>query len=93
MKNRRSFLKTMAAATAGVMVAKPALTGCTSNVSDQFGELLPQRLLGSTGEKVTMLGLGGAHLLGRHLADDLVLRPAQVAALGRLRGLGRKPLG
>lgn len=29
---------------------------------DRLGELLPQRLLGKTGEYVTMLGLGGAHI-------------------------------
>ena len=29
---------------------------------DRLGELLPQRLLGKTGENVTMLGLGGAHI-------------------------------
>jgi predicted aldo/keto reductase-like oxidoreductase len=62
MKDRRTFLKTMAVATAGIMVAKPTLSGCSAAVSDRMGELLPQRLLGSTGEKVTMLGLGGAHI-------------------------------
>ncbi|MGB3585492.1 MAG: aldo/keto reductase [Tunicatimonas sp.] len=29
---------------------------------DRLGELLPQRKLGKTGETVTMLGLGGAHI-------------------------------
>lgn len=29
---------------------------------DRLGELLPQRALGKTGEYVTMLGLGGAHI-------------------------------
>jgi len=29
---------------------------------DRLGELLPQRAFGSTGEYVTMLGLGGAHI-------------------------------
>jgi aryl-alcohol dehydrogenase-like predicted oxidoreductase len=31
-------------------------------ISDRFGALLPQRPLGSTGELVTMLGTGGAHV-------------------------------
>src|SRR5258708_18121289 len=30
--------------------------------SDQLGQTLPRRLLGRTGEKVTMLGLGGFHV-------------------------------
>jgi aryl-alcohol dehydrogenase-like predicted oxidoreductase len=44
------------------MIAKPTLNGCTAVASDRIGDLLPQRFLGSTGEKVTMLGLGGAHI-------------------------------
>ena len=62
MKDRRSFLKTMAAATTGLLVARPSLTGCRSVTSDRVGDLLPLRMLGATGEKVTMLGLGGAHI-------------------------------
>nr|WKN37217.1 aldo/keto reductase [Tunicatimonas sp. TK19036] len=34
----------------------------TAPMQDRFGDLLPQRLLGKTGESVTMLGLGGAHI-------------------------------
>lgn len=64
MKDRRSFLKTMAAATAGILVANPTLKGCASAASDRIGELLPLRMLGSTGKKVTMLGLGGSHISG-----------------------------
>ena len=30
--------------------------------SDAFGELLSERPLGKTGESVTMLGTGGAHV-------------------------------
>ena len=52
----------MAAATAGLLVARSSLTGCSSMASDRVGELLPMRMLGATGEKVTMLGLGGAHI-------------------------------
>ena len=32
--------------------------------TDRVGELLPLRMLGRTGEKVTMLGLGGSHISG-----------------------------
>lgn len=38
--------------------------GCTGTgpASDRFGTLLPLRKLGATGEKVTMLGVGGYHI-------------------------------
>jgi len=62
METRREFLKTMAGCTAGIML--PFGMGCktTNPASDQLGELLPMRLLGNTGEKVTMLGIGGYHI-------------------------------
>ncbi len=62
METRRDFLKTMAGVTAGIML--PVGWGCKNPgpASDQFGELLPFRKLGSTGEKVTMLGTGGYHV-------------------------------
>jgi len=62
MENRRDFLKAMAGLTAGLML--PVGWGCRNAgpASDQFGELLPFRKLGTTGEKVTMLGVGGYHV-------------------------------
>ena len=62
MNDRRSFLKAMAAATAGILVPIKACDGTESVPSDRFGNLLPLRTLGATNEKVTMLGLGGAHV-------------------------------
>jgi len=52
----------MAGITAGMML--PAPWGCSgpSSGSDELGVLLPMRKLGSTGEKVTMLGVGGYHI-------------------------------
>lgn len=62
MKDRRTFIKTIAALTAGMMLPGGE-SGADSFVSrDRLGALLPQRLLGKTGERVTMLGLGGAHV-------------------------------
>ncbi|MFC2111681.1 aldo/keto reductase [Bacteroidota bacterium] len=58
--NRREFLLKLSAATAAVLVPFP-ISSCNANKSDKWGELLPQRLLGSTGEKISMLGLGGWH--------------------------------
>jgi aryl-alcohol dehydrogenase-like predicted oxidoreductase len=62
MENRRDFLRAMASLTAGVML--PVSWSCRNAgpASDQFGELLPLRKLGTTGEKVTMLGVGGYHV-------------------------------
>lgn len=62
MENRRSFIKTMAGATAGIMVPWGTIGGCNRIRSDKFGELLPLRTLGKTGQDVTMLGLGGYHV-------------------------------
>jgi len=62
MEKRRDFLRNMAGLTAGIML--PVGWGCSSSTSgsDQLGALLPMRKLGSTGEKVTMLGVGGYHI-------------------------------
>lgn len=56
---RREFLVTLSAATPALML------GCQKGEalkSDRLGDLLPQRKLGTTGESVTMLGLGGYHI-------------------------------
>lgn len=62
MENRRIFLRNMAGITAGMML--PFNWGCSGSQSgnDKLGALLPMRKLGSTGEKVTMLGVGGYHI-------------------------------
>jgi len=62
METRRDFLRNMAGITAGMML--PAGLGCSGSesTSDALGLLLPMRKLGSTGEKVTMLGVGGYHI-------------------------------
>lgn len=61
MENRREFLIKMSGLTAAMMLPLPF--GCTSGSnSDALGHILPLRKLGATGEKVTMLGLGGYHI-------------------------------
>ena len=60
MSSRRSFLKTLAAVTATIMAPYDKVHGAVPK--DRLGELLPLRTLGKTGEKVTMLGIGGAHI-------------------------------
>jgi len=60
MADRRTFLKSLAAVTAGLSVS------CTDAEiryeSDRLGEVLPRRKFGRTGEYVTMLGTGGFHV-------------------------------
>ena len=67
MESRRSILKWLVGFTTGVLLAKQAnaqgSNGKNSDAqSDRLGKLLPQRILGRTGEAVTMLGAGGWHL-------------------------------
>lgn len=58
MLNRRTFLTSLSALTTRLLVHHSS----QANTSDSLGELLPTRLLGRTGESVTMLGVGGAHI-------------------------------
>ena len=83
MKDRRSFLKVMAAATAGIMVPFRSANGMEYVPRDRFGELLPLRTLGSTNEKVTMLGVGGAHI-GR-MEDKTSEKVIEAAIEGGIR--------
>jgi len=55
MSSRREFLR---AASAAAILSPSLLRGA----SDPYGPLLPQRVLGKTGEKVTAFGLGGHHV-------------------------------
>jgi uncharacterized protein len=55
ISTRRQFLQ---AASAAAILSPTLLRG----ESDKLGKLLPQRVLGKTGEKVTAFGLGGHHV-------------------------------
>ena len=59
MNKRRDFLKQLAILTGILMIPASAIAGTKR---DKWGEILPLRRLGKTGEKVTMLGLGGYHV-------------------------------
>jgi aryl-alcohol dehydrogenase-like predicted oxidoreductase len=59
---RRSFLLTIPAAAALSASPISSKTEKESLTSDRLGKLLPLRKLGSTGEKVTLLGTGGFHV-------------------------------
>lgn len=54
-----------------------------SPAQDRFGELLPQRLLGKTGEAVTMLGLGGAHI--SRMSESEAEKTIETAIAGGVR--------
>lgn len=65
---RRSLLKWLGGFTAGLILADKA-NAKNRQERDRLGNLLPQRILGRTGEAVTMLGVGGAHLGGMSEKD------------------------
>jgi len=71
--DRRSFLKA-----AGAMTVAPGVVAAVQTNKDPQSSVLPMRQLGSTGAKVTMLGLGGEHVLSREnndaAAEELVSR-------------------
>lgn len=83
MSKRRSFLKTMAAVTAGLMVPLDHTTAASVAHSDRLGGLLPLRKFGNTGSKVTMLGIGGAHV-GRS-SEKLAQQLIEAALEGGIR--------
>jgi aryl-alcohol dehydrogenase-like predicted oxidoreductase len=56
---RRDFIMTLAATGATMMAATSSKSG---ENSDALGATLPRRSLGRTGERVTMLGVGGYHV-------------------------------
>ncbi len=77
-KDRRSFLRTLATITGGMMISTNDIQGSFAAPRDRLGDLLPLRKLGKTGEQVTMLGVGGAHI-GR--ADEKTAQAILEAAL------------
>jgi predicted aldo/keto reductase-like oxidoreductase len=60
-QNRREFLETVTLGVAGASVAVSATTLIPQGIAAASGEM-PYRILGRSGEKVSLLGLGGYHL-------------------------------
>lgn len=60
MTSRRNFIQTMAGATAALLLSEESKFNFTEK--DIWGNILPKRKFGSTGESVTMLGVGGYHV-------------------------------
>jgi len=89
--NRREVLKSLLGLTAAMMtpdilgaVASASSPAAPSPARDRFGELLPQRKLGSKGPMVTMLGLGGAHI-GTMANDAMAQKTIETAIAGGIR--------
>lgn len=59
---RRTFIKIAASGTLAAGIGIPLFSNSKTGVRDKWGELLPLNDFGSTGKKVTMLGLGGFHI-------------------------------
>lgn len=79
---RRSLLKWLGSFTAGLILATQTKAETTPK-SDRLGKLLPQRILGRTGEAVTMLGVGGWHLGG--LKERDAQETIEIALQGGIR--------
>ncbi len=62
MEVRRDFIKSMVQLTAGLAAVDAFSGGAAHPPRDAWGEWLPLRKLGKTGEYVTMLGVGGFHV-------------------------------
>lgn len=84
MTDRREFLKYLTGLTAGLMLPYNAYPGINGLQEDKWGELLPQRMLGRTGESVTMLGVGGFHI-GGSMDEKESQRTIEAAIEGGIR--------
>src|SRR5260221_1150711 len=80
---RRQFLRGLAASLASSSACVESVLA-DEPVSDQLGQALPRRLLGRTGEKVTMLGLGGFPV--GSLNDSKTQALIEAAIEGGIRG-------
>lgn len=63
MVRRRHFLKQVASGSAAILAfPKMICTPLRKGISDKFGEVLPKRAFGKTGEEVTNYCMGGYHV-------------------------------
>jgi aryl-alcohol dehydrogenase-like predicted oxidoreductase len=84
MEARRQFIAGLSAAvTAGALWPERLLAESNAALSDKHGPVLPSRLLGHTGEKVTMLGLGGQHY--RRLDGEGPILAIEMSIAGGIR--------
>lgn len=77
-QNRREFITSFSAVTASMLLSS-SLMQCSNQIkSDNLGDMLPLRPLGSTGVHVTMLGLGGFHF-GCYMSEQEAERTVRLA--------------
>ncbi len=74
--NRRSFIKIISGATLGLSLPFNGFA-TIMNERDKWGTLMPLKDFGSTGRKVTMMGVGGFHV-GR-MTDDEAQKTIELA--------------
>lgn len=70
---RRDFLYRLTGSAALLSIPAGLLSRVivlTNGTRDRLGELMPMRVLGSTGEKVTLFGLGGFHMRAKFSDRD-----------------------
>ncbi|HKJ79601.1 MAG TPA: aldo/keto reductase, partial [Prolixibacteraceae bacterium] len=79
---RRTFIK-VSALGAGSTFTLPLFANSINGTKDKWGELLPLHSFGNTGEKVTMLGVGGFHV-GR-MSDTEAEKTIETAIEGGIR--------
>lgn len=84
MANRREFIKTMAAITAGLNLPIWKNAFASTPAHDKLGELLPLRPLGNTGASITMLGVGGSHI-GSEMSEKEAHATIEAAIEGGVR--------
>lgn len=84
MKNRRDFIKVLSALSIGLAGSEGRLFAMGKPERDRIGELLPLRTLGKTGQRVTMLGMGGFHI-GCAMSEKEAEKTIEVAMEGGVR--------
>lgn len=82
MLDRRKFLQLCADLAVGGVLSSSGAT-VVQPTRDRLGQLLPTRVLGRTGEAVTMLGVGGANL--SHMSESEAEVAVEVAIEGGVR--------
>ena len=80
LTNRREFLQTAAAGVAAASLSQATAQAMPLEVNDAG---IPVRSLGKTGEKVTILGLGGFHSTTKPEAESLRIIRRAVRLYGR----------
>lgn len=80
---RRTFIKIAATGAIAAGLPIPLFSAPSTGLRDKWGELLPVHPLGNTGDKVTMLGVGGFHI-GR-MSDYDAENTIETAIAGGIR--------